>query len=246
MKKAFLLMLLALVSCTANETPRPLASPSGPPSIEPETVEAHAEQFAEELPERQAGSQQEFAAATYITAHLQQAGYVVEFDAVPVANTVRSTNVVGLPPSTEDPEYVVVVAYDRAGTPASIAAFLELARALRAAVPNHSVEFVAVGAEATDVEGGSLGTRRLIKLLEDRELDPHVIELRGLSRETQLIVVGGDDIGWSLPAGKATGAKVLPDTAALYEAAGFTYTFVGGSAPAATRALLDLLIEKAG
>lgn len=177
MKKLFLLALLALVSCTSNETPRPSASPSGPPQIQTDALDAHAEEFTQDLSGREAGSQEEFAAATYITAHLQQAGYVVEFDSVPVANTVRSTNVVALPPSTEDPEYLVAVAYDSGGDPGAIGAFLELARALRAADPDHSVQFVALGAESAQVEGGTLGSRRMIRLLQDRELDPEVLVL---------------------------------------------------------------------
>ena len=171
MRRLACLALLLFVSCTSNETPRPDASPSGPPTIQPDVIQSHAEQFEEELPERDAGSQQEFAAATYITAHLQQAGYVVEFDSVPVADTVRSTNVVALPPSTEDPEFLVVVAYDSAGDPESIGSFLELARALRSVSPDHSVEFAALGAEGRDL----LGTRRMIKLLQDRDLTPTVI-----------------------------------------------------------------------
>ena len=177
MKKTLLLALLALVSCTANETPRPAASPSGPPAIEADAIDAHARQFADELPDRVAGSQEEFATTTYVTAHLQRAGYVVEFDSVPVENTVRSTNVVALPPSTEDPLYLVATAYDGSGPAPSVGVFLELARALRASVPEHSVEFAALGAEESDVPDGPLGTRRMIKLLQDRELDPRVIYL---------------------------------------------------------------------
>lgn len=182
--KKVLLFVFLLASCTdGGNAPGPGASPSGPPTIQPDVIERHAQQFEEELPDRIAGSQQEFAAATYITAHLQQAGYVVEFDAVPVANTVRSTNVVGLPPSTKDPDYLVTVAYDAAGRPDAIGTFLEVARALRAAVPAHSVEFVALGAESAQVDGGHLGTRRLIKLLQDRELRPKVFLLADSSEE---------------------------------------------------------------
>jgi len=215
-KRAILLVLLALASCDAAGTPRPDASPSGPPTIQTDAIEAHAEQFRDHLPEREAGSQQEFAAATYITAHLQQAGYVVEFDSVPVANTVRSTNVVALPPSTEDPEYLVAVAYDAAGKPEAIGAFLELARALRAAVPDHPVEFVALGAESANVGGGNLGTRRLIQVLEDRELDPEVF------------VLSADD-----------------EEKRLFEAAALDYTFVQNGGVAATN-LLDSLADDAG
>ncbi len=178
-------------------------------------LELHAQQFDEDLPDRRAGSEEEFAAATYITAHLQQAGYVVEFDAVPVANTVRSTNVLALPPSTNDPDHVVAVAYDAGGSAESIATFLEVARALRVAVPDHSVEFAALGAEWAEVEGGNLGTRRLIKLLNDRELDPEIVYLMG--RE---------------------------ETEPLFEAAGLRHRFAYGDDPEAAEVLLRSLIEK--
>ena len=215
-KRIVLLALISLVACTPNETPRPTASPTGPPTIQAEAIEAHARQFEEELPERTAGSQQEFAAATYITAHLQQAGYVVEFDSVPVANTVRSTNVVALPPSTEDPEYLVTVAYDEGSDEHAIGVFLELARSLNAAQPGHSVQFAAVGAENAEVEGGDLGSRRMIKLLLDRELEPEVIAVDG-----------------SLA------------TKELYEAAGFEYRVLGSGAAVAEETL-EFLIANAG
>ncbi len=195
MRKATALLFLALVSCTGGGTPRPTASPSGPPTIQPDVIARHAEQFDEDLPERRAGSQQEFAAATYITAHLQQAGYVVEFDSVPVADTVRSTNVVALPPSTEDPDVLVVTAYDDGSDAGSIGAFLEVARALRVAIPDHSIEFAALGAEGIDL----LGSRRMIKLLQDRDLSPSVIAF-------DLSSAAGD----------------------LYEGAGFDYSVVEG------------------
>lgn len=232
------LALILFVSCTSNETPRPDASPSGPPSIQPEVVESHAEQFEEELPERAAGSQQEFAAATYITAHLQQAGYVVEFDAVPVANTVRSTNVVGLPPSTEDPEYLVAVAYDAAGTPGSIAAFLEIARALRVAVPDHSVEFVALGAESAS--GNRLGSRRMINLLLDRDLQPHVIHLEGLDADSGVVVSAGDNA-------PELGDDFAPPTGLKtpFSSAGLDYTAISGAGVTAAGRVFDFLQDRA-
>jgi len=208
---------LALAACTAAETPRPAASPSGPPTIQANAIAAHAEQFADDLPDRDAGSQEEFAAAAYITAHLQQAGYVVEFDSVPVANTVRSTNVIALPPSTEEPVYVVTVPYDASGDPESIGAFLELARALRAVAPEHSVEFVALGGESAGVAGGRLGTRRLIKMLQERELEPEIVAL-------------------SAPA----------DVSPLFDAAGFAFRPVTGDIRAAARDLLASFEHEAG
>lgn len=178
-----------LAACSGDAgNPRPISSPVGPPEIQPDVVAQHAAQFEDDLPQRPAGSQQEFAAATYITAHLQQAGYVVELDAVPVEDLVRSSNVIALPPSGEKPEIVVTVAYDTgrtAGSATTIGTFLELARALRVAVPDHSVEFVALGAELTEVNGGSLGSRRLIKVFLDEGVRPEIV----------VIVELRDDIG---------------------------------------------------
>lgn len=171
--------MLLLVACArGSSTPQPISSPVGPPEIQDDIVTRHATQFEDDVPQRPAGSQQEFAAATYITGHLQQAGYLVELDAVPVEDTVRSTNVVALPPSGEEPEIIVTVAYDTPGSvreARTIGTFLELARALRVAVPEHSVEFVALGAELTNVNGGSLGSSRLVEVLKDRNLKPEII-----------------------------------------------------------------------
>jgi hypothetical protein len=105
----------------------------------------------------------------------------VELDAVPVEDTVRSSNVVALPPDGEPPEVVVAIGYDTTdevrGFGRGVGIFLELARALRVAEPEHSVEFVALGAEHTDVNGGQLGSRRLIRILKDAEVDPEVVQI---------------------------------------------------------------------
>lgn len=177
-----MLAVFLLAACSRDTSTQPISSPVGPAQIQSEVVTQHASQFEDDLPQRPAGSQQEFAAASYITGHLQQAGYLVELDAVPVEDAVRSSNVIALPPSGEEPEIVVAVAYDtgkaaRSATP--IGTFLELARALRVAVPEHSVEFVALGAELTDVNGGSLGSRRLIDVLLDRGVGPEIVVLVG-------------------------------------------------------------------
>lgn len=248
MKKTALLALLVLASCTANETPRPAASPSGPPSIEADAIEAHADQFADELPDRVAGSQQEFAATTYITAHLQQAGYVVEFDSVPVENTVRSTNVVALPPSTEDPLYLVASPYDGSGPAPAVGVFLELARALRASVPEHSVEFVALGAEESDVPDSPLGTRRMIKLLQDRELTPKVIFLTNTqppgnfkaygpdAEELHALAFGADAV--------LTQELLISPGSDLFEAAEYDTTLVAGDPAKVAQILLRFLANE--
>ncbi len=244
MKKAVLLALLALASCTAGETPRPVGTPSGLPDIDANTIEAHADQFEDELPDRKAGSQEEFAAATYITAHLQQAGYVVEFDSVPVANTVRSTNIVALPPSTEDPEYLVAVAYDGRGA-TGVAAFLEVARALRVRVPEHSVQFVALGAQYTELNEGALGARRMVALLRDRELEPYVVEIH--DEGSGLLKSYGGPLEGRLDDIEGR-TDELPTTPAseVFDKAEFDYTLVTGPAADVAETLLEFLVDEAG
>lgn len=176
-----LLLCSVLLSGCTGEPPRSPAAPvpDGPAEVEPEPVREHAAQFDEDLQERVAGSQQEFAAATYLTGHLQQAGYEVRFESVPFKDTVRSTNVVALTPGGEEPTAVVTVAYDT--TPSApplgedIGLFLELARALRVKEPDHNVQFVALGAEVTVEGGGNLGSRVLARELQDLDTAPPVI-----------------------------------------------------------------------
>ena len=180
LRRTSLLLLLVLAGCsTLPEGQRATRSATGPPEVQQATLEQHAAQFDVEEPERPAGSQQELAASAYIVAHLTEAGYVSRLDAVPVEDLVRSTNVVALPPSGREPETMVVVAYDSTSDSptggAAIGVWLEVARALRAVEPDHSVEFVALGAEHTDVGGGHLGSRRLVRQIQDDGVSPHVI-----------------------------------------------------------------------
>ena len=182
--------LLLLPACIGGgaDAPRPEFTPEGPPQVQSEVIERHAEQFEQDLATRPAGSQQEFAAATYLTAHLQQGGYVVRLEDVPVANTVRSSNVIGLPPSGADPRIVVTVSYD---TPSDrpdrdagdIGAFLEVARALRVTQADHDVEFVALGAQSEDM----LGARRLAQLLIEAEVEPQIVHLASTDEEAGLV-----------------------------------------------------------
>lgn len=250
MKKTFLLALLALISCTAAETPSPTTTPNGPPVIDVDTIETHAQQFGDELSRRPAGSQQEFAAATYITAHLQQAGYVVELDSIPIENTVRSTNVVALPPSTEDPVYLVASAYDGDGESRAVGVFLELARALRASVPEHSVEFVALGAEETDRPGTPLGSRRIIKVLQDRELTPRVIFLTNSTPPQDFKAYGADADALHTLAyrdGAALTDELMTSPGSmLFEDAGFETTLVAGEPGRIGPVLLRFLAGESG
>lgn len=147
----------------------------------------HAEQFETELASRPPGSQEEFAAAAYITAHLQKAGYAVRLEDVPVADTVRSSVVIGVPPSGDVPDVIVTVSFDTPiGEPdadgSDLGAFLEVARALRVAQGMHDIEFVALGAQSDDM----LGARRLARLLLDEEVEARIVHLASTEREAHL------------------------------------------------------------
>jgi hypothetical protein len=172
-------------ACVGTAEPPDLEG-SGPPNIREEVVRQHAREFSTELADRDPGSQGEQAASFYILGHLQQAGYVIRLDAVPVGNLVSSTNLMALPPGGDDPEVVVPVSYDSGGDLA-LAVFLELARALHVADPEHSVEFVALGAEKD-----RLGSRRLARVLLDEDLDPVVVTLEITQAGVGDVFVDGD------------------------------------------------------
>jgi len=177
-----LLALSLAAACTGSTEGGPgPGEPGGPAEVQLDVVDEHAAQFDEDLPERPAGSQQEFAAATYITGHLQKAGYEVRLASVPYKDLVRSTNVVALPPGGEPIEAVVIVLYDTASNMephgSDIGLFLEVARALRVAEPEHHVQFVALGAEVTGESGGNLGSQTLADELAELEEKPPVIAL---------------------------------------------------------------------
>lgn len=214
------------------------------------TVEEHALQFDEEEPVRPAGSQQEFAASAYIVAHLTEAGYVSRLDAVPVEDLVRSTNVVALPPSGEEPEVLVVVGYDSTETslPAGLAigVWLEVARALRAAEPQHSVQFVALGAEHADVEGGALGSRRLVRQLLDDGDSPHVVVVEDVEEGDSRLVAGGEARDELTRGARSLGVgadQAFPrkDVGAAFLAGGLDTTVIGGGAGAVGPVLLAYL-----
>jgi hypothetical protein len=181
-----LLALFLGAACTGStEDGSAPGGPEGPAEVQLEVVDEHAAQFDEDLPDRPAGSQQEFAAATYITGHLQKAGYEVRLASVPYKDLVRSTNVVALPPGGEPIEAVVTVLYDTASNMqphgSDIGLFLELARAARAAEPEHHVQFVALGAEVTGESGGNLGSKTLADELAELDEKPPVIGLLEVS-----------------------------------------------------------------
>ena len=198
------LLALGLVACTSgfSGNPKPVASqslPSAPRVLDP-LVARHARQFDEDIPLRPAGSQEELAAAGYISGHLQLAGYAIRLDSVPVADQVKSSNVVALPPSGGDPRIVVTVVYDSDGqtlTGSSIGLFLELARALKIEMPDHRVEFVAEGATATNREGGAIVLRE--ELSRSEEL-PSVVAIGPTRPSSPIILFGSDKIAGSIRA----------------------------------------------
>lgn len=173
---------IVLLGCTgAPRSEDPLPDAPGPPDPRPEAIERHATRFADELPERPPGSNEEQVAASYILGFLQQAGYPARLDGVPVADLVRSTNVIGTPPGGADPEYLVAVPY---GTPPnealdahSLGVFLEVARSLSVRDLGHQVEFVALGAEFAEQEKGTLGSVAMASLLREESFEPQIIYL---------------------------------------------------------------------
>lgn len=192
MRHLGLILLLLPAACTPSpDVSGPVSEPSGPPTVEAALVRQHAQQFDVDVPNRPGGSQHELAAATYILGHLQLAGYAPTLDAVPVAHQVQSTNVVAPPPNGDDPEVMVAIGYDDDGTGifegAYLGAFLEIARALNVAAPDHSVAFVALGAEDSD----SRGSRRLAAFIADRDLEPQIVVISTADRTRGSIAVLG-------------------------------------------------------
>jgi hypothetical protein len=247
-------LLLLLTACVeSGETPPPTVPSPGPPRVSADAVERHAEQFETDLPTRPPGSQEEFAAATYITGHLQQAGYVVRLDSVPVANAVRSTNVVALPPAG-DAETVVTVSYDtERGTRdldgSDIGAFLELARALMATDEQHAVEFVALGAQSES----ALGSKRLARLLLDEKADPDIVHIIDSGGTREFVALGtfaeelqsvqgpipGGGPGDEIPNSFEAADPVIP-----LDQAGFSLTVAGGDGVRLAQTLLTFLQER--
>ena len=243
------LLCVMATACTASGGgPAAHPSPFGEPSVDESVVEQHAQQFTGGKNSRPAGSQEEFAAAAYITGHLQKAGYIIRLDPVPVSDTVRSTNVIALPPSGAEPKVVVITGYTRGtavwlGDGPSIGLFLELARALNVADPKHSVEFVALGGEGADAPGTYLGSLRLVESMVEDDIHPKVIELWHVEPGADAWYAKGPDAEELLslaPAGKPTnvGGRTPKDP---YDEAGFDHDMVFGSLAGAATAVLDYL-----
>lgn len=239
---AYAVLILAgfgvMTACSGDEEgPAPAIAAGGPPEVRAEVVERHAAQFDRDLESRPAGSQQELSAATYILGHLQRAGYGARLEAVPVENLVSSTDVLAVPPGGAVPATVVAVAYDTAagtrGFGADIGLFLELARALKVADPEHDVLFAALGAENTALGGGNLGSRRLLGLLDEQGADPLVLTIEGVGP-------GPVCIDGSEPLAGTPGCGA-PAPAGPYAEAGLLHAVASGAPEPLGRALLDLL-----
>lgn len=245
---------LVLASCTAVGGDEEVPAAQGPAEVRLAVVEDHAAQFDEELADRPAGSQQEFAAASYLTGHLQRAGYEVRLDSVPFRDTVRSTNVIALPPGGGEPTAVVVVPYD--STPSApelgpdLGLFLELARALRVVEPDHTIQFVALGAELTAEGGGNLGSRALAGELAGIDAPPPVVSLM-IVPDGGFRAPGpaGDDLNsvameLDLPHARPLSVPIAPAhlrATEIFDEAGVPHAIAAGGIEEIARVLLDYL-----
>lgn len=249
---AFVLaLLLGSAACSSGDPAPSRVDPSGPPEIELDVVERHARQLDRELADRPAGSQQEQIASQYVLGHLQRAGYPVRLESVPVANLVESTNILGFPPSGEEPNTIVTVAFDARPDDdpwgRSIGLFLELARALYASDEDHRVEFVALGAERTTDHKGS---RRLAQQLREAQADPFLVTVAGVSPEASLSFAGdgaeeiaatADDMG--LESAEADFGPV--GDVDVFGRAGFDHLLVSGTPNEVGPVLLEWLRTQA-
>lgn len=248
-------------ACTgvgADRSEREQTVPQGPAEVRLDVVDDHAKQFDEELPDRGAGTQQEFAAATYITAHLQDAGYRVALRSVPFKDLVRSTNVVALPPGGGDPGVVVTVAYDATSSSPDlgrdIGLFLELARAAKVADPDHDVEFVALAAELTGLGQGNLGSRALALELEELEPTPVVVALMEVtSGGFRAPGPAGDDLNeialsLDIPPARPLTESILPvhlRGTAIFAEAGIQHAVAAGGPQEIADVMLEFLADPA-
>ncbi len=252
-------MALALAipgACAPSGSEVPAPEPPGPPNPRTEVIEQHASQFAQELPVRAPGSNEEQVAASYLLGFLQQAGYPGRLDGVPVGDLVRATNVIATPPRGADPLYLVAVAYgtppDQGRAAESIGTFLELARALSVRSLDHPVEFVALGAEFAEGDGGSggrvLGSRALAALLAADSFEPQIIYLSPVLDGGGFHAQGplGERLGATVAGAKTHWDPVAAAAAGVYRAQGFEVTLVDGSPQEVAATLLEFLSEASG
>jgi len=213
-----------------------------------DVIDRHAAEFADEVPRRPAGSQQEQIAATYILGHLQQAGYPARLDGVPVGDLVRSTNVIAVPRGGAEPRYLVAVAYDtpedESVSAVSIGVFLEVARALSVVGGDRPVEFVALGAEFAEPSEG-LGSRAMARLLTGDGFEPQIIYLSPELSRDALSAQG--PLSEDLQAGAGvTGDTQAAGAAEVFEEAGFEVTLVDGAPEVVARRLVEFLAGAPG
>ena len=220
-----------------------------------DVVEQHADQFDDRGTRTTGGIRGGAGRGGLHPGALQQNGYFARLDPVPVADLFRSTNVIAEPEGgEEDPDAIVVVPYgtgpESPDNSEAIGLLLELSRALNVAAPGHKVQFAAVGAEYSDEEGGSLGSRRLARFMLDEDQDPLVIQLVEISPEAELTFKAYGD-----RADEAnrvmldmTGGDVLTDEARsldpdVFAAAGFQRMLVVGEPETVGPVLLQFLSE---
>jgi len=251
-------LLCSLAACTGDVRKFEAQDVEGPPEVQVDVVEQHAEQFQTDVPERPAGSEEEQIAAAYILGTLQQNGYFARLDPVPVADLFRSTNVIAEPEGgAEDPDAIVVVPYgtgpDSPDNNEAIGLFLELSRALNVAAPGHKVQFAALGAEYSDREGGSLGSRRLAKFLVDEGQDPLVIQLIDVSSDaSQPFKAYGDradeanQVMLDITGGNSLTDEMRTVDPDVFAKAGFERMLVVGDPETAGPVLLQFLSELGG
>jgi len=250
---ALIALSILVLGCSSAPSPRSTSPEApGPPEVRPGAIERHAAKFAEELPERPAGSNEEQIAASYILGFLQQAGYPGRLDGVPVADLVRSTNVIGTPPDGATPEYLVAVPYgtppDEAPDAHSIGVFLEVARALSVMEPGHPVEFVALGAEFGQQEAGTLGSRAMATLLQEESFEPQIIYLSPDLSDDSFYAEGplAGEFEPASSAGTAPLHQVALAAAKVYRNEGFRVTVIDGNPQEVALTLLEFLSRRSG
>lgn len=244
--------LLLLGACTSGNV-KEFKPPDveGPAEVQPEVVTEHADSFDRgEFKLRLAGSEQEQGAASYILGVLQQNGYFVRLESVPVADLFRSTNVIAQPASGDVPNAMVVLPYSNSpevpSNGVALGLFLELARAQNVADPKHSVQFVALGAEYAEEEGGSLGSRRLAQLLREEGKEPFIIQLEAITDEGSFGAAGdradealaiASELGFETSDGPGE-IRIAPD---VFKSAGFDRMVLSGGATEVGSVLLEFL-----
>ena len=253
MKVRPLLTVFSIVALGCSASPSSEVAPpdaAGPPDPQPDVIERHATQFADELPERPPGSNEEQVAASYILGFLQQAGYPGRLDGVPVADLVRSTNVIGTPPEGATPEYLVAVPYgtppDQALDARSLGVFLEVARALSVRQLDHPVEFVALGAEFAEQEKGTLGSVAMASLLQEESFEPQVIYLSPVLSGDAFYAQGplASEFEPEVAGNEAPLDQIALAAADLYRNEGFDATIVDGDAAVVANTLIEFLSER--